>query len=153
MGFDVASIFEGGISGIFKGVREVVGAFKVDPTIAANHAAKLAEMEYALNTAQLQAEIALAQAQNKVNEIEAASSDKYASRWRPSAGWLGVVGLAYSVIVYPLLTWASLNFGWKTPPPLDTSVLVTLLMGMLGLGTMRTYERTQGTNGKALSPR
>lgn len=144
MGFDLSSLFEGGISGIFKGVREIVSAFKVDPTIAANNAQKLAELEIAVRQAEMQAEVSLQQAQLQVDKAEAESNDKFASRWRPAAGWLGVCGLAYTVVVYPLLVWASLNFGWKQPPPLDVSVLTTMLMGMLGLGGMRTYEKVQG---------
>jgi hypothetical protein len=140
----VTEIFKGGAAGIFSGIAEVIGKFKADPTVAANHAAKLAELELALQQAQMNAEVSLVQAQTKINEIEAGSQDKFVSRWRPAAGWLGVIGLAYSVLAYPLLTWASLNFAWQTPPPLDTGVLVTLLMGMLGIGGMRTYEKSKG---------
>lgn len=144
MGFDLSSLFEGGITGIFKGARELIGAFKADPTLVAAQQAKLAELELAFTQAQLQAEVALTQAQTKIDEIEAGSGDKFASRWRPAAGWLGVCGLAYAVVVYPLLTWASLNFAWQAPPALDTNVLVTLLMGMLGLGGMRSFEKVKG---------
>lgn len=138
----IEEIFKGGAEGIFSGIKGIIGAFKADPTVMAANAQKIIELEIATAQAQMQADLQIQLAQGKVNEIEAASNDKFASRWRPAAGWLGVVGLAYSVIAYPLLTWASLNFAWKTPPPLDTSVLVTLLMGMLGLGSMRTYEKT-----------
>ena len=144
MGFDVASIFAGGIEGLLKGVKDVVGAFKADPTVMAQNAAKLAELELAIRKAELDGEVALTQAQTKINEAEAASTDKFVTRWRPAAGWLGVAGLAYSVVVYPLLVWASTNFGWQSPPPLNVEVLVTLLMGMLGIGTMRTVEKVQG---------
>lgn len=144
MGFDISSIFEGGVAGIFDGVKKVVSAFKADPTVALQSQQKLAELEIAIQQAELAANTALAQAQLDVDKTEAASQDKFASRWRPAAGWLGVCGLAYSVVVYPLLVWASANFGWKQPPPLDVSVLTTMLMGMLGLGTMRTYEKAKG---------
>jgi hypothetical protein len=153
VGFDISSIFAGGISGVFSGISDVVSKFKTDPTVAAQNAEKLTELQIAIQQAQMQAEYALQQAQIEIDKTEAASNDKYASRWRPSAGWLGVLGLAYSVVVYPLLTWASLNFGWKSPPALDTGVLVTLLMGMLGLGTMRTYEKTQGTTPSPVRPK
>lgn len=146
MGFDVSSIFAGGVSGIFSGVKELVSAFKVDPTVAANNAEKLAEIQLAIQKAELDADTAIRTAQLQVDQAEAASNDKFASRWRPSAGWLGVLGLAYSVVIYPLLTWASLNFGWKTPPALDTGVLVTILMGMLGLGAQRSYDKMKGTS-------
>jgi hypothetical protein len=142
----ITDIFKGGAEGVFSGIAKVIGTFKTDPTIAASHAAKLAELDIAFQQAQMQFEVALVQAQTKINEIEAGSADKFTSRWRPAAGWLGVVGLAYSVIAYPLLTWASLNFAWKTPPPLDTGVLVTLLMGMLGIGGMRSFDKMKGTS-------
>lgn len=140
-------IFKGGAEGIFSGIKGIIGAFKADPTVMAQNAQKIMELEIATAQAQMQADLQIQLAQSKVNEIEAGSNDKFASRWRPAAGWLGVIGLAYSVIIYPLLTWASLNLAWKTPPELDVSVLVTLLMGMLGLGTMRTYEKVQGVTG------
>lgn len=146
MGFDVSSIFEGGVAGIFKGVKDVVSAFKADPTVALQSQQKLAELDIAMQQAELQAEVSLAQAQMQINQTEAASSDKFSSRWRPAAGWLGVLGLAYSVIVYPLLTWGSVNFGWKTPPPLDTNVLETLLFAMLGIGGMRSFDKLKGTS-------
>lgn len=144
MGFDVSSIFAGGVAGIFSGVKEIVSAFKADPTVALQSQQKLAELEIAMKQAEMQADVALQQAQLEVDKVEAASNDKFASRWRPAAGWLGVTGLAYSVMFYPLLTWASTNFAWHAPPPLDTNVLQTLLFGMLGLGGMRTFEKTQG---------
>ena len=137
-------IFKGGAEGIFAGIQKVIGAFKADPTIMAQNAEKIMELQIAAAQAEAQADLQIQLAQSKVNEIEAASNDKFASRWRPAAGWLGVAGLAYSVVVYPLLTWASLNFKWIPPPTLDTSVLVTLLMGMLGLSASRTVEKING---------
>lgn len=140
----LSEIFEGGAEGVFKGIDALVARWKANPVDVMKHDEVMSQLQAALDTDKLKAEVAFAQAQNKVNEVEAASSDKFASRWRPAAGWLGVIGLAYSVIVYPLLTWASVNFKWIPPPALDVEVLVTLLMGMLGLGGMRTYEKTQG---------
>jgi hypothetical protein len=144
MGLDLGSFFEGGVAGIFKGIRDVIGAFKVDPTVAANNAQKLAELEIAVRQAEMTADLQIKSAQLEVDKAEAQSGDKFSSRWRPAAGWLGVIGLAYSVAGYPLLVWASANFGWKQPPPLDTNVLTTMLFGMLGLGSMRTAEKIKG---------
>ncbi len=136
---DLAS---GAFKGIFDGIAAIIAKFKADPETVLKHGEFLAQIDAEFNKAQLAAEVAALQAQAKINDLEAQNNDKFVSRWRPAAGWLGVIGLAYSVLAYPLLTWASVNFGWNTPPPLDTSVLVTLLMGMLGLGGMRTYEKT-----------
>ena len=132
----LASILGGSV---FSGIAEVVKTFKADPT-------ELIKLEYAIKQAEMEFEAKMSQAQNQVNAIEAASTDKFSSRWRPAAGWLGVAGLAYAVIVYPMFEWASYNFGWMPPPKLDTNVLVTLLLGMLGLGAMRSYDKKEGTS-------
>lgn len=147
MGFDVASIFAGGVGGIFTGIKDIIGAFKLDPTVAAANATKLAELEIAIKKAELEAEVALSQAQTKINEIEAASTDKFTSRWRPAVGWVCVAGFTYACIVNPFLAWASLNVkGWVAPPVLDTDVLQTILFAMLGIGGMRSFDKLKGTS-------
>lgn len=149
MGFDVSSIFAGGVEGIFKGVREVVGAFKADPTVVAQNAQKLAELEVAISKAQLEAEVQLSQAQTKIDEIEAASSDKFVSRWRPFVGWICGVGLGVALLVGPFFTWVS---GWiatghpGTFPTLNTDVLLTTLVAMLGFGGLRSFDKLKGTS-------
>ena len=95
----------------------------------------------------MELEQALAIAQSEVNKIEASSPSLFIAGWRPAAGWLGVIGLACAAIGRPLLAWASLNLGWIEPPEIDTGVLITLLMGLLGLGTMRTVEKAKGVEG------
>lgn len=148
VGFDIASIFAGGAEGLLKGIGDIIGKFKADPTIMAQNAEKIAELELAHRKAELEAEVALSVAQTKINEIEAASSDKFVSRWRPAVGWICGSGLSYGLIFQPLLTWVS---GWITtghPPPaptLDTALLTTTLFGMLGLGYMRSYDKSKGT--------
>jgi len=146
MGFDVASIFAGGVGGIFTGIKDIIGAFKLDPTIAAANATKLAELEIAIRQAELQAEVALSQAQTKINEIEAASTDKFTSRWRPAVGWVCVVGLAYATLGCPLIGWLSQNAGWKAPGELNVEILTTTLFALLGIGGMRSFDKLKGTS-------
>ncbi|MBI5235576.1 MAG: hypothetical protein HY886_04935 [Deltaproteobacteria bacterium] len=86
-------------------------------------------------------EARLAEAQGKVNEIEAGSTSFFVAGWRPAAGWSAVIGLCYTFFAQPFFAWASLNWGWTAPPAIDTGALITLLMGMLGLGGLRTYEK------------
>jgi len=86
----------------------------------------------------------LAKAQIEVNKEEAASTSLFVSGWRPAVGWTCVAGLGYSFFGLPILSWGSLNFGWVTPPPLDMGTLLTLLLGMLGLGGLRTKEKIEG---------
>ncbi len=151
---NVLDVIGGGISGlakdaaagIFSGIADIIGKFKADPTVSAQLAAKMNELEVELQKAQLQAEVALSDAQNRVNEAEAKSEDKFASRWRPSVGWICAFGLAYTFIVQPLLVWASLNWKIAVPPLLNTDSLMTLLFGMLGLGAQRSWDKMKGTS-------
>lgn len=145
MGFDLSSIFAGGVEGLFKGVRDVVGAFKADPTIALQANQKLAELEIEIKKAELAAEVQMTLAQTKINEIEASSSDKFASRWRPAVGWVCVIGFAYANLLYNVIGWISRNSGWKEPPPLDTSILETTLFALLGVAGLRSFDKFKGT--------
>lgn len=83
-------------------------------------------------------------AQIDVNKTEAASPDFFRGGWRPAVGWVCVFGLLYTFMAQPLLAWASGIWSIPAPPALDMGTLLTLLGGMLGLGTLRTAERIQG---------
>ena len=145
MGLDLGSIFSGGVEGIFKGVRDVVSAFKADPTVALQSQTKLAELELAIKQAELDAEVKLSTAQTQINAIEAQSSDKFASRWRPAVGWVCVIGFLYANLIVNFLAWLSLNFGWRTPPAVDTTILMETLAALLGIGGMRSFDKLRGT--------
>lgn len=86
----------------------------------------------------------LAKGQIEVNKVEAASSSFFVAGWRPAVGWTCVAGLGYSFFGLPILSWGSMNFGWVIPPALDMGTLLTLLLGMLGLGGLRTKEKIEG---------
>lgn len=81
----------------------------------------------------------LANAQINVNIEEAKSSNLFVSGWRPFIGWVCGLGLFYQFIVYPIL----ISFVPKIAQ-LDMGTLLTLLMGLLGLGGMRTFEKMKG---------
>lgn len=119
---------------------------KVLPDAKASAEAKIKLMELAQQgeLAVLNADMQIALGQIEVNKEEAKSDNLFKSGWRPAVGWVCVTGLIYSFIAQPLLVWASVNFGWQSPPDLDMGTLITLLMGLLGLGGFRTYERVKG---------
>ena len=79
----------------------------------------------------------LAKGQLEVNKVEAAHKSLFVSGWRPAIGWICGLSLLYSTILSPILGI------WFTVPPVDSSLLTTVLMGMLGLGAMRTVEKTK----------
>ena len=79
-------------------------------------------------------------AQIEVNKVEAAHKSLFVAGWRPAIGWICGLALLYSTIVSPILGI------WFIVPEVDTSLLTTVLMGMLGLGAMRTFEKTKGVS-------
>lgn len=91
----------------------------------------------------MQLQVNLAQA--KINEIEAASSNPMAATWRPAAGWVCVLGLGYEFLLRPLLPWILAVCQVPNVPALPSldDVLMELVFAMLGIGGMRTFERSQ----------
>ena len=80
----------------------------------------------------------LAEKQLDVNAKEASHRSIFVAGWRPAIGWICGLALLYSTILAPILGI------WVTVPPVDSSLLTSVLMGMLGLGAMRTVEKTKG---------
>ena len=80
----------------------------------------------------------LAKGQLEVNKTEAAHKSLFVAGWRPAIGWICGMALLYSTILAPILGI------WFTVPPVDSALLTSVLMGMLGLGAMRTVEKTKG---------
>lgn len=89
-----------------------------------------------LKLATLDAEIL--KAQIAVNQAEAASPNIFVSGWRPALGWVGVAAFLIQFLASPILG----AFG-ITVPKMDTGELWPMLAGILGLGTLRTVEKTQ----------
>ena len=106
--------------------------------------AEMAKMYVEGDLKALEADVALATAQIEVNKQEAAHADVFVAGWRPAIGWICGFGFAFNYILYPLLTWWNTTQDLPIPPALDTSAMLTLLMGMLGLGGFRTYEKLSG---------
>lgn len=105
---------------------------------------KLFELQQSGELAAMAAETELAKGQIEVNKIEAGSDSMFKSGWRPAVGWVCVSGLAYQLVVQPLLSWSTNNlFSWAAAPTLELETLMTLLFGMLGLGAFRTVEKVK----------
>jgi hypothetical protein len=84
----------------------------------------------------------LAKGQLEVNKVEAAHKSLFISGWRPAVGWVCVLGMFGNFITIPFTNFvlALLKYDIVIPLiPLDT--MLPVLMGMLGLGAMRTYEK------------
>jgi hypothetical protein len=82
--------------------------------------------------------------QLEVNAKEAASPHLWVSGWRPFVGWCCGAGFLWATIAQPMVAWVAVARGWPAPPAIDTEVLLYVLGGMLGLGTLRSFEKTKG---------
>lgn len=125
---------------VFKVIDRVVP----DPAARDAMKAELVRLEHERQLEGLKADVALAQMQADVNKVEAASDDPFKSRWRPAVGWVCCAALAYQFIGQPLLAWVSGLTDSPAPPALDLDDLLTILLGLLGLGGLRTTEKLRG---------
>ena len=82
--------------------------------------------------------------QLEVNAAEAASPHIFVAGWRPFVGWCCGLGFLWATIAQPMVAWVAAARGWPAPPAIDTEVLLYVLGGMLGLGTLRSFEKTKG---------
>lgn len=90
-------------------------------------------------------------AQIAVNMQEAKSEHLFVSGWRPAVGWVCVAAFAYTFILMPFGSFIALVSGMDPAllaalPDLDIGSMMPVLLGMLGLGAMRSYEKKSGTN-------
>jgi len=86
-------------------------------------------------------------AQLEVNKVEASHQSIFVSGWRPFVGWCCGVALAYHFILAPILALIiNIYSPGVTLPEFEFSQLSTILMGMLGLGGLRSWEKTKGVS-------
>lgn len=92
------------------------------------------------------------QQQNETNKAEAASGSLFVAGWRPFVGWVCGAALAFQYLVRPILTAAASVF--HAPdfvlPSLDDN-LWQLMLGMLGMGGLRTFEKLNGVQSTAVA--
>ncbi len=79
--------------------------------------------------------------QTKINEVEAQHRSMFVAGWRPFIGWVCGLAFAYHFVAFPIVRtiYPDIEF-----PTLNTEPLFTVLMGMLGLGGLRTFEKLKG---------
>ena len=86
-------------------------------------------------------------AELKVNETEAAHNSMFVAGWRPFVGWVCGVSLLYHFLLSPLMVFIFTIAGTEVIlPAFEFSQLSSILMGMLGLGGLRTFEKMKGVN-------
>ena len=114
------------VAGIIDKVADKIDEFTLDK-------AEKAELIQEINKAQIE-----------VNKVEANSNSLFVSGWRPFVGWTCGVALCYHFVLQPFLTFVLYSFGHQIIlPTFDMGTLTTVLMGMLGLGGLRSYEKVK----------
>ena len=95
--------------------------------------------------AELAAALAIVQGQLEVNQAEAASSSVFVAGWRPFIGWVCGSACAWNWIGLPVTKMGLMLAGHTLDlSPADLTEMLPVLMGMLGLGALRTFEKTKG---------
>jgi len=113
-----------------------------DPAQAAQAKLKLLELQQSGELAQMTA-------QTEINKVEASSNSVFVSGWRPFLGWICGSAFAWNFIGFPIAVFVSSYFGHPvTINHADMSEMLPVLLGMLGLGGLRTYEKTKGVASK-----
>lgn len=114
-----------------------------DPEQRARAQLELMKLQQEGEFKELDAQLQISLAQAKINEADAASQNPFQAGWRPAAGWVCVAGLFYQFILCPMLPWVLSVCGVHGVPPLPglDDILFELILGMLGLGGLRTAEK------------
>lgn len=141
---EMATVANPIIGGVITVVGKVLDNLFPDPAQRAQAALELEKLQDGKEARELNALLQTQMGQIDTNKIEAASGDPFKSRWRPFLGWVCGVSLGYSWLIAPILQWASLNFGWHTPPTLSVAEQMTVVSQMLGLAGVRTAEKIKG---------
>lgn len=145
------------ISGLFSVGKSLIERLWPDPAKQAEEMRKLQELEQEGDLARLNAHVQLMVAQLKINEAEAAHKSIFVAGWRPFIGWVGGCSLAWQFLCYPMLLWAWAIWAPETcdaenvcmvldpPPVFETGPLLAIVTAMLGIGGMRSFDKTRGT--------
>jgi hypothetical protein len=140
MGFDIT-----GFGSVFDFAGKVIDKIFPDPQKAQEAKIELFKLQQSGELAQLAAETDLAKGQLAVNQAEANNPSVFTSGWRPYLGWTLGTGFGIQFVFGPIAQWASNLLGHPVVfPPMDTGTMMPLLLGMLGLGGMRTIEKIKG---------
>jgi len=86
-----------------------------------------------------------AMAQIDVNKQEAQHRSVWVAGWRPACGWLCAAAMGAHFVIFPTIAVVATAFGQTVDfPEFDMNSLMTVLLGMLGLGGLRSFEKSKG---------
>jgi hypothetical protein len=115
-----------------------------DPKEAERAKLELLKMEQEGELQRLAVSKELALGQVEINKAEAQTGNMFIGGWRPMIGWICAGAIGYQYIINPLVAWYAMNNGLTTPPSVPSDDLFELVMLMLGVAGLRTFEKFKG---------
>jgi hypothetical protein len=141
------------ISAVFSVGEKLIDRLWPDPAAKAAGLLELQKLKQSGDLAFLDADVKLMTGQMEINKMEAMHGGNFKGGWRPFIGWTCGVALAYKFVAMPVII-AVVNiiayyggdgvasaFPLELLPELNWQELSVPLLGMLGLGTQRSWEK------------
>ena len=129
------------ISAVLPSVMKVAGRFLPEDKEARAKAEREIEAQLTTHLAKIDL------AQLDINKTEAAHRSTFVAGWRPFIGWSCGVALCWSYVFMPITQFIMAQTGYLVElPAMDMSEMMPVLMGMLGLGGLRTFEKFKGVS-------
>jgi hypothetical protein len=96
---------------------------------------------------QQEGDLAVMVAQTDINKIEAGSTNMFVAGWRPFVGWCCGLAFVYAAILEPLARFISkVFFDYAGDfPVIDTTLTMQILLGLLGMAGLRSWDKKNGT--------
>ncbi len=134
------------LSAAFELGNTVINKIWPDPVKQAEEQRKLAELYQKGDLAELDAHVKLMLGQLEINKAEAQHKSIFVAGARPFIIWAGGFSMVWSGIVHPLLTWvwAFAGIDGAPPPLIESATLGTIVTGLLGVGGMRSFDKSKG---------
>jgi len=120
--------------GLVDSVGKIVDELHTSDEEKAQAKIKLKELENELQTKQMD-----------INKVEAGHKSIFVAGWRPALGWIIVIILGYSYLFQPFIAMTLKIIGKDVElPNLNLDQIFPLILGMLGLGGLRSFEKSKG---------
>ncbi len=127
-------------------ILKIIDKVIPDPTAKAQMQIELLKLQSTSEFKEIDAQLEMARNQTSVNVEEAKNGNLFVSGWRPFIGWTCGFIFVSNYIGVPMLAWLSPMMHIPAPPRLDIGEVLPVLLGMLGLGGLRTAEKIKGTS-------
>lgn len=136
-----------GLTAIITAILGIANKVIPDPQAQAQFQLQLAQLQESEEFKQLDDQLAMVQTQTNTNQAEATNQKLFVAGWRPFIGWICGTALGWNYLGVPLVSAIMTIIGHPVAmPQADLSTMMPILIGMLGLGGMRTYEKINGVN-------